>query len=643
MPTKIHQLILLLAFLAICNGSEDKDLQGPNQDPITSFRPFVSQFQAKVAQYPSYSEISQSLSKVDSSFEELMNKFRETFEKKKMLRRNLSLNNSLLFNPTKHEETMGQFIESFGGKLQELKTSFQNLVQEINQIPINTLIDGQGKEFKELNHKIDYFRGEAESCSNEYLELLNTLQKIDHENNISLGKIKTIDEYNQLRTNRIQKNNDRIKVIDQKIQEEAQQLLAKFNEKQGSYQTEEMDKKKAELQAKEESIHKLNENLVELNTKLLELRAAENQDPSTVQGTEQEIQRITESLTSEKQERLNIIKMIEELSTGAPLLQDESLTNKESLTHLQNLDGERIKLFQENSKLQLEISERYSERDKIPIFTVTLEDLKQRLAVKKEECNKIQESIEQKKKERDLLVDDKTLEVGVLTQQDLIKEWGKMIDLKQSCLELLKYELNRFETDKYNLENFLQASSFKSLEKDMRENPDLYLALVYDNDYCQESLDCLKRIFLQKLPETNFNTQVPLLTHLSAIFTRTDNISSLLKDDNNKLPKEIQDLMKTKYLAFKKSKWSFTSILQYVVDIFFDSNPTLFVKVGAEEFDIELTKMETVYRDIINRMKKDYDIYRWNRYEGKLKELIEEISSSNIPTGLNGLTLTHSS
>jgi len=645
MNPKIHQLILLLVFLAVCSGSvpqsEDKnlqDLQGLSQNPITDFRSVLEQYRVKISQYPKFNEISQSLNQIGTIWQECLTKLLEIKKANQILQMTLNsaLNDSLHVNPINHEKTIKQKVDERGKVLSEMRISFEKLKQAIHEIPSNQLTDGSGKKHEELTHKLSRLRSDLEICSDEHIKLLDTFERIDQQNNAALREIQEFEKSILIQINILKKNNDLLNDLERQTREKVEQLLANLKENQGNYITELTNQRKTALASSEEKIKQMDEKLVELQTKLAELQAAENQDPNVLQGIEEEIQRTTDEKKSEMQERMDIIKSIDELSAeSAPSSQDESMINQKRLSLLQVFEGEKIKLLQENEKAQSKIKDLRSKIDKIRTFTATLEDLRQTKASKKQECNKIQENIQEKEKEMDMLLDDENLEVGVLTQLDLIKGMGKVMASKQSLVDLMGPVLSKLEIDHYGLENFLQNFNFKSLQENIQENPDFYLAQVYNQDSCKEGVDCLQEILMHKIPETKFNTRTPLATHLSAIFTRINSVRFMLEDENNEFPKIIQHFMKIKLLAHKKSLWTLTSLAQSVVDHVFDSNPTLFIKIGEEELENEMIILEAIYSSVRNQVMKNYEKFVLNKWKDNLQEANRKFSSSNMLSELS--------
>jgi myosin heavy subunit len=639
MLQKIRLLLLFLTCLTVCNGlvsqSEENNPQDQNQISIINFGSAIDQYQEKISQHSKYGDISSSLVQAGIFRDESLTKLLEVDRIKKMLE--MTLNSAVNNNPTSSEEIIEQQMNDFGKVLGEMRASYQKMKHEMQKTPWNQLTEGTGTKFEDLNKQIKHLQDEAGSCEDEHIKLHGEFERTDRQNNASHRKIEDLRKSILLQENRLQKNNALINDLDQKSQEELHQMMTNFNQKQGSYQAELMSQKKAALDTSEEKIRQMDEKLVELDIKTTEVRTAENQDLSTLQAIEGEMEKIREEKKSEMQERLNTIKALDELITqSAAPSQDESMTKKERLKLLQDFEGMKNALFQENENIQSEIKDLYSEIDKIPTFTSILEVLRQRILLKKEECHIKQTNIAEKIQERDkLLVNDENQLVGALTEMDLIKGREKVLSLKNTFIASMEFALNKLENEHSELKNLLQQSNFTSLEKGVHEKPDFYLSQVYNQDSCEEGVDCLQDIFIDRLSETKFSTRIPLSTHLSAMFTRINSVDFMLKDEENALPKFIRHFMKSKLLAHKKSVWSLTSIAQSIVDSVFDANPNLFIKIREEELENEMVNMEEIYNFIRNRVRADLERFVLNRWKSKIREAIQKVSSPNMLTELS--------
>jgi len=339
-------------------------------------------------------------------------------------------------------------------------------------------------------------------------------------------------------------------------------------------------------------------------------------------------QDIDEKIRLLRNEKITLIKEALKVIWSLQKTKLSIFERKESLTVIRKLEQKISLLLIENELIQTHIKRLSSRISQLSVISSSkLKILKETYASQKLQCSRIQTDFLKIQKEREAL--GKVESVGV--EADLIERCEKFVDSRQKFINFTEPLINKLYLRKSLVYNSLKSANFSFVREKIFSNANFYLRQVFNKteDYCQESADCLYKIFMDFFQNQHFESYFSKSELLSVIFTHATNVEFFLADETEEqviliLQEAIESLTQKR----TSWSWSFTSFIKWVVKKIFFSNQTFQESMREEMLQKEVQNIREMFYLIKQEVKERYERFTFSIWKSEHEKIIKEFSKN---------------
>jgi hypothetical protein len=192
--------------------------------------------------------------------------------------------------------------------------------------------------------------------------------------------------------------------------------------------------------------------------------------------------------------------------------------------------------------------------------------------------------------------------------------------------------INKLYLKKSLVGNSLKRASFSFIREKVFSNSNFYFRQAFNKteDYCQETGDCLHKIFMEFFQTQHFESYFSKSEFLSIIFTHITNVEFFLTDEaEEQLILILQEAVESMNIQKETHwSWSFTSVIKWVVKKVFFSSHTFQESVYEEMLQKEVKNTREVFYLVRQEIRERYEKFIFSEWQFEHEKIVEEFSNN---------------